>query len=91
MPETRPSTRVTFAVLAAAAAAFSVLQSLVNPVLPTIQHELHTTQGAVTSVYVASAPELEDVTGRYFANGRPRASSARSHDTGVAARLWRAG
>ena len=27
MPDTRPSTRVTFAVLAAAAAAFSVLQS----------------------------------------------------------------
>src|SRR4051794_34481183 len=67
MPETRPSTRVTFAVLAAAAAAFSVLQSLVNPVLPTIQHELHTTQGAVTWVltaYLLSASVATPLLGR---------------------------
>jgi EmrB/QacA subfamily drug resistance transporter len=67
MPDTRPSTRVTFAVLAAAAAAFSVLQSLVNPVLPTIQHELHTTQGSVTWVltgYLLSASVATPLLGR---------------------------
>jgi EmrB/QacA subfamily drug resistance transporter len=44
---------ITFAVLAAAAASFSLLQSLLNPVLPTIQHDLGTTQSAVTWVITA--------------------------------------
>ena len=46
-------------------------------------------QGAATSVHVSSAPELEEVTGRYFANSTPKKSSARSYDQVVAARLWR--
>ena len=37
---------------------------------------------------LASAPDLEHVTGRYFANSRPKRSSARSYDEAVAARLW---
>lgn len=45
-------------------------------------------RGAATSVYAASAPDLEQVTGRYFANSRPRRSSPRSYDEAVAARLW---
>jgi retinol dehydrogenase-14 len=45
-------------------------------------------KGAATSIHVASAPELEHVTGRYFANSRPRRSSKRSHDELTAARLW---
>jgi retinol dehydrogenase 14 len=45
-------------------------------------------QGAATSILVASAPELERVTGRYFANRRPKRSSKRSYDQAVAARLW---
>ena len=32
-------------------------------------------QGAETSVYLASSPEVEGVTGRYFANSKPKASS----------------
>ena len=47
------SPRTTFAVLAAAAAAFSLMQSLVTPVLPTIQQDLHTTTGTVTWVLTA--------------------------------------
>src|SRR3982750_2251617 len=47
------SPRVTFAVLAAAAAAFSLMQSLVTPVLPTIQLDLHTSTGTVTWVLTA--------------------------------------
>jgi NAD(P)-dependent dehydrogenase (short-subunit alcohol dehydrogenase family) len=46
-------------------------------------------RGAATSIHVASAPELEHVTGRYFANSKPKRSSERSHDEAVAARLWR--
>jgi hypothetical protein len=38
---------------------------------------------------VRSAPELEGVTGRYFANSKPKRSSPRSHDEAVAGRLWR--
>jgi len=45
-------------------------------------------RGAVTSVHVASSPELEHTTGRYFANSRPTRSSERSYDEAVAARLW---
>jgi retinol dehydrogenase 14 len=45
--------------------------------------------GAATSVHLASSPDLEAVTGRYFANGKSKNSSKRSHDEADAARLWR--
>ena len=45
-------------------------------------------QGAATSIRLASAPELEGVTGRYFSKGLPKRSSPRSRDEDVAARLW---
>ncbi|MEV4274454.1 MFS transporter [Actinoplanes xinjiangensis] len=45
--------RTTFAVLAAAAAAFALMQSLLTPVLPTIQQDLHTSTGTVTWVLTA--------------------------------------
>jgi NAD(P)-dependent dehydrogenase (short-subunit alcohol dehydrogenase family) len=46
-------------------------------------------RGAATSIHVASAPDLEHVTGRYFANGKPRRSAKPSHDETTAARLWK--
>jgi retinol dehydrogenase 14 len=46
-------------------------------------------RGAATSIYLASSPEVEGVTGQYFVNSSPKQSSARSHDTATAARLWR--
>jgi retinol dehydrogenase-14 len=45
-------------------------------------------QGAATSIQLASALDLQQVTGRYFANGKPKRSSRASHDQAVAARLW---
>ena len=45
-------------------------------------------QGAATSIHVASAPELEQVTGRYYVNRRPRRSAKASYDKAAAARLW---
>ena len=45
--------RVTLAVLATVVASFSMLQSLVSPALPVIQHDLHTTPGTVTWVFTA--------------------------------------
>ncbi len=59
--------QVTFAVLAIGVAAFALLQSLVIPVLTTVQHELHTTQGAVTWVltaYLLSASVMTPILGR---------------------------
>ena len=46
-------------------------------------------QGAETPIHLASAPELEGVTGTYFANRKPRKSNTLSYDTDAAARLWR--
>jgi retinol dehydrogenase-14 len=45
-------------------------------------------KGAATSTHVASASDLEAVTGRYFANSKPKRSSKRSYDGSAAARLW---
>ena len=45
-------------------------------------------QGAATSIHLASAPDLEGVTGRFFANSKPKRSSKRSYDEAAAARLW---
>lgn len=45
-------------------------------------------QGAATSIHLASAPDLDQVTGRYFADSAPARSSERSYDEAVAARLW---
>jgi NAD(P)-dependent dehydrogenase (short-subunit alcohol dehydrogenase family) len=45
-------------------------------------------QGSATSIYLASAPNLEQVSGRYFANRVPKRSSPRSYDPATAAQLW---
>jgi hypothetical protein len=47
-------------------------------------------QGAAPSIHLASALQLEQMSGRYFANRRPTRSSTRSNDQAVAARLWEA-
>jgi EmrB/QacA subfamily drug resistance transporter len=58
---------VTFAVLTAGISAFALLQSLVIPVLTTVQHQLHTTQSTVTWVltgYLLSAAIMTPILGR---------------------------
>jgi retinol dehydrogenase 14 len=45
-------------------------------------------RGAATSIHLASAPDLERVTGRQFVNSQPTRSSKPSFDEAVAARLW---
>ncbi|MBW1703841.1 MAG: SDR family oxidoreductase [Deltaproteobacteria bacterium] len=47
------------------------------------------TQGAKTSVYLAAAPELSTVTGKYFKNMKPEKSSGISYDVETRKRLWR--
>lgn len=45
-------------------------------------------KGAETPVYLASSPEAEGVTGKYFDNKLPKESSAESQDLALARRLW---
>jgi retinol dehydrogenase 14 len=45
-------------------------------------------KGAETIVYLASSPEVAGVTGQYFVNRRPVASSRESYDEAAARRLW---
>lgn len=45
-------------------------------------------QGAATSIYLASSPEVADVTGKYFIKQRPVASSPESYDMAMAQHLW---
>ena len=61
-----------------------VLVPLLRPVMKS------PTQGAGTSIHLASARELGQVSGRYFANLRPTRSSRGSYDRAVAMRLWEA-
>lgn len=44
--------------------------------------------GAATSVHLASAPELANVTGKYFSDSKETRTSAPSYDEGDARRLW---
>jgi EmrB/QacA subfamily drug resistance transporter len=63
----RPHYQLTFGILALGIGAFSLLQSLVIPLLSTVQAELHTSQSAVTWVltaYLLSASVMTPILGR---------------------------
>jgi NAD(P)-dependent dehydrogenase (short-subunit alcohol dehydrogenase family) len=45
-------------------------------------------KGARTQVFLASSPEVEGVTGKYFIDLKEARSSAESHDPNIARRLW---
>jgi NAD(P)-dependent dehydrogenase (short-subunit alcohol dehydrogenase family) len=46
-------------------------------------------RGAQTSIYLATSPEVEGVSGKYFSNRRAAASSAVSYDEKAANHLWK--
>jgi NAD(P)-dependent dehydrogenase (short-subunit alcohol dehydrogenase family) len=62
------------------------LGKLVFPLLKPFA--LTAAQGAQTSVYVASAPELEGITGGYWVKSAPASPSNAAQDDAAAARLW---
>jgi retinol dehydrogenase-14 len=62
---------------------FKVIVPFVRPFMKTPE------QGAATSIYLASSPAVDGITGTYFAKGRPRTSNERSYDKDAARRLWR--
>ena len=45
-------------------------------------------QGASTSIYLASSPEVEGITGKYFINEKSVPSNKISYNADVASRLW---
>ncbi|UCC19531.1 MAG: SDR family oxidoreductase [Promethearchaeota archaeon] len=45
-------------------------------------------KGAETSIYLASSPEVEEITGKYFVNKEPKLSSEESYVEEDAKRLW---
>jgi retinol dehydrogenase 12 len=45
-------------------------------------------EGARTSIYLASSPEVETVTGKYFLKSQAVPSSPASHDMSAARKLW---
>jgi NAD(P)-dependent dehydrogenase (short-subunit alcohol dehydrogenase family) len=63
--------------------AFAPLVAVMRPFMRSPQ------KGAETPVYLASSPEVEGVTGRYFANRKAKKSHKSSYDTTTTARLWR--
>jgi hypothetical protein len=62
-------------------------QRLFVPVLRPFM--LSPARGAATSIHVASAPDLQPMTGRYFAKSKATKSSPRSYDQSAADRLWK--
>ena len=61
---------------------FKVLVPFYRPFMKTPR------QGAETSIYLASSPKVERVTGTFFAKGKPQTSNKASYDNDAAARLW---
>lgn len=45
-------------------------------------------KGAETTIYLASSPEVENITGEYFADKKIKQSSAESNDMAMAEKLW---
>ena len=63
-----------------------MLGSLVMPLLRPFA--LSPAQGAQTSIYVATAPELEGITGGYWVKSAPATPSVSAQDDAAARRLW---
>ena len=61
---------------------FGVLFGLARPFMLTPE------QGARTSIYLASSPEVATVSGTYFVDCRPKKSSPNSYDRAAQSRLW---
>ena len=61
---------------------FTVISRVVRPLLKT------PAQGAQTSIYLASTPDLADVTGQFFTNGKPKRANRVAYDIDMTARLW---
>jgi NAD(P)-dependent dehydrogenase (short-subunit alcohol dehydrogenase family) len=63
---------------------------IARPFLGLIKRVVQTPeQGARTTIYLATAPEIASITGKYFIKGREQTSPPVSYDTDLQERLWR--
>ncbi|RRR70471.1 MAG: SDR family oxidoreductase [Candidatus Viridilinea halotolerans] len=67
---------------AGATGIFGVFFNLARPFM------LSPEQGAQTSIYLASSPEVAGISGKYFSNCRAQTSSPNSYDHTAQSRLW---
>jgi len=61
---------------------FTFIGHVVRPFLKT------PAQGAQTSIFLASSPDVDGVTGQFFANGKPKTANKVAYDRAMMARLW---
>jgi retinol dehydrogenase-14 len=61
---------------------FAIISRLVRPFLKT------PAQGARTPIYLASSPDVDGVTGRFYVNGKPRTPNKIAGDAAMTGRLW---
>jgi len=61
---------------------FKVMGHAVLPLLKTPE------EGAQTSIFLASSPDVEGETGKFFADREPKTANKIAYDTDMAARLW---
>src|SRR5437588_1481452 len=61
---------------------FAVISRVILPLLKT------PAQGAQTSIYLASSPDVDGVTGQFFANRRNKKPNKHAFDTKLTAKLW---
>jgi retinol dehydrogenase 14 len=61
---------------------FSVISHVVRPFLKT------PAQGARGSIYLASSPDIDGVTGQFFVNSMPKTANQVAYDADMTARLW---
>jgi NAD(P)-dependent dehydrogenase (short-subunit alcohol dehydrogenase family) len=59
---------------------------LISTLIPLIGRSA--TKGAETSVYLASSPDVEGITGKYFYNSHPIPTAPQANDMLIAGKLW---
>jgi len=59
---------------------------IMGAVVPLIAHSPE--KGAATSIYLASSPEVENITGKYFVDCKVTQPAPQAADSAVAKKLW---
>ena len=67
---------------------FSKLLANVWRIIKVLPATISLEEGAATSVYLASSPEVAAVSGKYFVKCKPTSSAKLSHDPLLARKLW---
>lgn len=87
-------TEVTVNALHPGFVATNIAQGNLPRVIRTVTHFLlslfgvSSEEGARTSIYLASSPDVEGITGKYFVKSMPKQSTPISHDEALSQQLW---